>query len=179
MANYSQITQKRIQARLHKRYQTEMAALQTLGFQHLADCLEEMGPFSAISNFLIIPPALLNKEILLIIWPFRLAVANVLLSIMNPPSIALCMGMGIKFYTGFYDGTVIISSDFESRLVSRAEAKVVRLPHRPTLKETWSYHKAEVLRRSEKMSFIAEKITFGDYVLMSRFEEDPSQYEFK
>jgi hypothetical protein len=88
------------------------------------------------------------------------------------------MGMGTKFYSIFSDGTMIISSDFMSRAVPSPESKINRLGPHSTLEQTWSFHKAEVLRRSRAMEFLSERMTFGDYVLMSAFEEDPSQYVF-
>jgi hypothetical protein len=86
------------------------------------------------------------------------------------------MGMGIKFYSVFSDGTVIISSDFTSSLVPRQGAKIIRLPPRSILDETWAYHKAEILRKSREVEFLSETMSFGDYVLISAIEEDPSQY---
>ncbi len=178
MAQYSQITNHRIQSRLHKRYSEEIATLTKLGFHHLAYCQEDHGPYSALTQFPIIPIALRNREFLMIKWPFRLASANVLLATENPSSIALCMGMGVKFYSVFSDGMLIISSNFKSGLIPREGAKIIRLQPQPTLIETWASHKAEILRKSRDVDFLSEMMTFGDYVLMSSIEEDPSQYSY-
>lgn len=176
MTTYSQITDNRIQSRINKRYSTEITALKDLGFHPLAYCLEDHGPYSALSQFPIIPLSLRYKEILIIKWPFRLASANILLSTDDPPNIALCMGMGVKFYSVFSEGALVISSTFLSRMVPRQGSKIVRLPPQPSLQETWSVHKTEVRRRSYEAEFLTDVITFGDYILMSGFEEDPSQY---
>jgi hypothetical protein len=172
MVNYSQITGNRIQSRLNKRYGAEISALKNLGFHHLAYCLEDHGAFSALTQFRIIPLALSHGEILTIKWPFRLASANILMAFENPPSIALCMGMGIKFYSAFYEGTVVISSTFMSAMVPRDGSKVIRLPPKRSLQETWSAHKAEVMKQSHQAEFLTDVMTFGDYVLMSGFEVD-------
>lgn len=178
MAQYSQITNPRTQSRLRKRYGNEINALTKLGFHHLAYCQEDHGPYSALTQFSIIPLALSHREFLLIKWPFRLASANVLLATENPSSIALCMGMGVKFYSVFSDGTVVISPTFRSSLVPNAGAKIIRLQPQPTLIETWASHKAEILRKSREVDLLSEMMTFGDYVLMSAIEEDPSQYSY-
>jgi hypothetical protein len=86
------------------------------------------------------------------------------------------MGMGVKIYSAFTDGTVLISSSFPSSLLPRPGAKIIRLPPQPTLGETWAFHKAEALRKVREVGFLSEIMTFGDYVLMSAIEEDPSQY---
>jgi hypothetical protein len=171
MVDYSQITGSRTQSRLNKRYGAEISVLKNLGFHHLAYCLEDHGPYSALKQYRIIPLALLNGEFLTIKWPFRLASANVLMVFKNPPSIALCMGMGIKFYSAFSEGTVVISSSFLSTMVPREGSKVIRLPPHRSLQETWYAHKTEVIRKSHQAEFLTDVMTFGDYVLMSGFEE--------
>lgn len=176
MASYSQTTNHRIQSRLNKRYRAEITALKDLGFHHLAYCIEDHGPYSALAQYRIIPLALRHGEYLMIKWPFRLASANILMTCAAPPSIALCMGMGIKIYTGFSEGTVVISSTFFSPMIPREGAKIIRLPHQLSLQETWSAHKAEVMKKSHEKEFLTDLMTFGDYVLMSGIEEDPSQY---
>jgi len=176
MVKYSLISNQATHVRLEKRYEYEISNLRNLGFQHLAYCLEDHGPYSALTQFLVIPLALSKREILIFNWPFRLASANVLLSTQNPPSIALCMGMGIKFYSSFSDGTLIISSDFKSSAIPRTGSKINRLQLQLTLKDTWAYHKAEVHRRLQDVNPLAEVMKFEHYVKMSGIEEDVSQY---
>jgi hypothetical protein len=176
MSEYSQITDRQLQERLRRRYSSEVNVLELLGFRHLAYCLEEQGPFSALSQFPIIPLALVKRELLLIRWPFRLASANVLMSIENPPSIALSMGMGTKIYSTFLDGKVVISSDFQGSAVPRTGSNIIRLPPLPTLEAAWSGHREASLGRSREVGFSADRLTFEDYVRISELEEDPSQY---
>ena len=70
----------------------------------------------------------------------------------------------------------MISSNFSSSLIPREGANIIRLSPRFTIEETWSYHQAEALRKSMEVEPLSEIMTFGDYVLMSTIEEDPSQY---
>ena len=176
MAIYTEMTNKGIQSRLDKRYATNIQALQDLGFYHLAYCQEDHGPFSALKHSLAAILAMQKKEVLLINWPFRLSLANVLMAAENPPTIALCMGLGVKFYSSFYDGTVMISSDFSSRSFPQAGANILRLPSQGNLTDTWAAHQAKALAISEDMEFLSEKMSFGDYVLMSNFEEQAVQF---
>jgi hypothetical protein len=176
MAKYSLIRNEATHSRLEKRYEYEISSLKKLGFRHLAYCLEDHGPYSALTQFLIIPLALSNREILIFKWPFRLASANVLLSAQNPSSIALCMGMGVKIYSGFSDGTMVISSNFISSAIPRTGSKITRLQPQYTLEETWTLHKAEVQSRLQEVNPLAEVMKFEHYVKMSELEEDVSQY---
>ena len=176
MVNYSLIHNQGTCSRLDKRYGREIGSLKSLGFHHLAYCLEDHGPYSAITKILVIPFSLFKDEILIIKWPFRLASANVLLSTKNPTSIALCMGMGIKFYSGFSDGTLIISSNFTSSAIPHTGSKITRLPPKPTLQDTWDSHKEVVLRRLQDVKPLSEDMKFDHYVQLSALEEDVSQY---
>jgi hypothetical protein len=176
MVKYSELIDVATHSRLEKRYRNEIVSLGNLGFRHLAYCLEDHGPYTALTKFLIIPLALSKGEILLFRWPLRLASANVLLSIQDPPSIALCMGMGIKFYSGFSDGTIIISSDFGSSLIPHERSRITRLPPQQSLRDTWFHFKSEVHRKLQNVDPVAESMKFEHYVNMSAVEEDISQY---
>ncbi len=176
MAKYSLITEDSLQSRIEKRYFQEISSLKQLGFQHLAFCLEDHGPFSALTQLPVIPLAYYNGEVLVFKRPLSLGSANVLMSTENPAAIALCMGMGTKIYSAFSDGTVVISSDFASSAVPRVGSKLVRLPAQPTLNETWAVHKSEVYNRQSEVSLLREAMIFEDYVTISALEEDLSQY---
>ena len=120
----------------------------------------------------------IHREVLVVRRPLRLAAANWLLSHNDPPSIALCMGMGVKFYTSFSDGTRLISSDFTSDAVPRPGSRIVRLPPWPTLGETWNAHKQRAAELASEVRRLALSVGFADYVEMSRVEEDLSQYQY-
>lgn len=178
MAEITKIQNKRLQARLDERYAAQVSALKNLGFFHLAYAAEDHGPFSAFRMFNFILPALMNGELLSFPWPFRLASANLLMETPNPPTIALCMGLGTKFYTLFEDGSIILSTEFTSRRVPKPGSKFTKVPTQPTLQETWDLHKAEALDRAQQIDFLSPTARFGDYVLASAFEEDPTQFDF-
>lgn len=176
MAEYSQITDPKLQARLDTRYAKEVAQLKQFGFRPLAYCLEDLGPYSALKQLPVVLLAFFKGEVLKIQKPFRLGSANMLLTITNPPAIALCMGLGVKFYSLFSDGLLMISSDFQSHAVPHLRSKIVRLPPQPTLEQTWIEHKTQVLKRAAEVELASDRLTFEDYVEMSTLEEDLSQY---
>ncbi len=176
MVEYSQITDSRLQVRLEKKYEKEIADLQRLGYRPLAYCLEVLGPYSALQQLPVLLLAFVKGEVLKIQKPFRLGSANMLLSTANPSTVALCMGLGVKFYSLFTDGLLMISSDFQSHAVPHLKSKIVRLPPQPTLEQTWIEHKTQVLHRAGEVDLISGHLTFEDYVKMSTIEEDRSQY---
>ena len=178
MAEITEIFNKRLQKRLDKRYAEQVNKLKKLGFQHMAYVAEDHGPFSALTMFNFIPPALQGGEVLVIRWPFRLTSANIVMEIADPPSLALCMGLGIKFYTIFENGSVILSSDFTSRRVPKQGSNFTRLPTKSTTQATWNLHRAEALKRSMEFDYLFTKLYLGVYAIISNFEEDPTQFDF-
>ena len=131
MANYEQITDSKLQRRVDESYQQAIEDLLKLGFRYLGDCLEVLGPYSAIYSFLIVALAYRKHEVLRFPPPLRLAVGNRLMSHADPPCFALTMEMGTKLYTGFDDGTLLISSEFVSMAKPRPESPILRLAPRP------------------------------------------------
>jgi hypothetical protein len=176
MVEYTLIAKDRVQSRVRKRYESEISALCGLGFSGLTYCLEDHGPYSALSLLLTIPLALYKREILLLRRPLRLACANVLLSAEEPASIALCMGMGVKIYSMLSDGTVVVSSDFVSSATPGVGSRVVRLPAQPTLERAWAAHRLRVLGKEADVGPLSEATTLEHYAKMSALEDDLSQY---
>lgn len=174
MAEYSQITDPALQRRVDARYRDAVASLQSLGFRRLAYCAEALGPYTALTRLPVLLLAWFHREVLLFPRPLRLAVANVLLAHLEPPSIALCMGMGVKFYTAFSDGTLLVSSDFPSYAVPRPGSCFIRLPPSTTRPETWRAHQEQVKRLQSEGRGPSPGIGFQDYEAMSDLEESLS-----
>jgi hypothetical protein len=175
MAEYSEIADTTLQARIRDRYLRQVSSLHALGFRHLAYGLEALGPYSVILNF---PILLLSfrKEVIVFPRPLRLAVGNALLSHSDPPSIALCMGMGVKIYSAVADGALVISSDFKTRARPRPESSITRLSPFPSIEETWHAHRVHALARLPEGTSTSAIPSFHQYVEMSHREEDLSQY---
>jgi hypothetical protein len=176
MAEYSEITAPRLQARIRDRYHREITSLGDLGFRHLAYALEALGPYSAILNLPILLLSF-NREVVVFRRPLRFAAGNALLSHSDPPSIALCMGMGVKIYSALTDGTILISSDFDTQARPRAASLITRLSPFPSIGETWRAHREHALARLTQETSRSGHPTFRDYIEMSRREEDLSQYD--
>jgi hypothetical protein len=137
---YSEITDPDTQSRVRTRHSSKIASLQALGFQHFAFCLEALPPYSAISKFPIVL-MMFGKEVLVFPRPARVGVASILLSHSSPSSIAGITGLGIKFYSVFSDGTLLISSNYRSPLVPGSNSRIVQNPYCQTAQEAWLAHR--------------------------------------
>lgn len=177
MTKYTEITDARLKSRVRARYSGEIAVLQAQGFHELACRLESRGPFSAVWHLPILALMRQAKEVLVFPFPLRLALANVLLVHSQPPAIAGCMGMGVKFFTNFSDHSLLISSTLRSHLALQNVAlpepnlQIIRLPPRLTPQEAWLSHKQRVEEMEARGKTIDRTSSFADYVEISRREE--------
>jgi len=177
MANYEEISDPVLDAKVRDRYSKEIASLENLAFRYLASCLESQGRFSAIWQFPVLLLTLPKKEILVFPPPLRLAIANALMCRQDPPTIALCMGMGVKLYTPFEDSTILISSTFQSFAVPHPGSSIIKPPPSLTIGEAWTSHIESVRSLGSVRGGQRDVGTFQDYVMLSHQEEDRSQYQ--
>lgn len=91
----------------------------------------------------------------------------------RPSTIALPLGLGVKLYTGFTDGTLLVSASFASCLQPAVDS-VVKHASKVPLDEAWTLHqrRAEEMERQGKQ--ILQALDFDRYVEMSRHEESAS-----
>jgi len=177
MTKYSEITDARLQARVRARYATEIAVLQGLGFRCLAFKQEARAPFSALLYLPLLPLMIRAKEVLVFPFPLRLGVANVLFVHSDPPSIACCMGLGVKFYTNFSDGCLLLSSTLAHHLalqdpaVRNPVSKIIRTPPVSTANQAWLSHKNRVSELESLGKTVGSTTSFADYIDISDREE--------
>jgi hypothetical protein len=177
MAEYTPIFDPQLQERVRTRYSSDIYSLKNLGFRMLGYCLESLGPFSAIWQSPILLLAWPKKEIIVFRSPLRLGVATPILTHTDPPSLALCMGLGVKIYASFSDGTLLISSNFQSLAVPRVESRIVKPLAFSTIDGAWLAHTNQVAKIQTGGATIRPIHTFDDYVAISKVEEDRSQYQ--
>src|SRR3989441_3294144 len=166
---YTEITDPSIQSRVRARHNLKIAPLQALGFQHFAYRLEALPPYSAISNFPIVL-MMFSKEVLVFPKPARLGVANILLTHSTPSTIAECVGLGIKFYSVFSDGTLLISSSYRSPLVPTSNSQIIQNPHCQNADEAWSAHRQKAAELGVQGLTARNLSSFADYVEIERMK---------
>jgi len=176
MTTCIEITDPKLQSRIRARYGSEIASIQDLGFRHLAFTLEALGPFSAVSKLLLIPLMLQAKEVLAFPFPLRLGTANVVLVHFGPSSMATCMGMGVKFFTNFSDGSLLISSTLPSHAALQnptedSNSNIVRTPPCLTPAQAWLSHKRRIEQLETQGKTICNTDSLQDYADISRRED--------
>jgi len=166
---YTEITDPNVQSRVRTLHASKIASLQDLGFQHFAFCLESLPPYSAISKFPLVL-MLFRKEVLVFPKPARLGLANILLSYSSPSSIASITALGIKFYSVFRDGTLLVSSTYRSPLVPSPNSRIIKNPDCHTAGEAWLAHKQKAAELGARGLTLRILSSFADYVEIEKMK---------
>jgi hypothetical protein len=177
-ADYTQITEPDLQAQVRARYSAEIQSLTAIRFHPLCFYLEQLGPFSALLQLPILLLMLSKKEVLAIRRPLRLGAGFMLLAHPQPPAIALPMGMGVKLYSSFTDGSLLISSTFAPAAVPGPGSPIAKITGLAGTQDTWRLHQDRLRQLEEGGKIVQAQTSFDTYIAMSRQEEDTRRYVF-
>lgn len=107
---YQTISDIGVQQKVRKRYRNSIAELESVGFSELAMCSEQMFPMSALLMVPFVLPMLKNKEVLCVGQGVRLSVCFPVMHHKRHSTYAAIFGLGVKFYTAFQGGAVLLVS---------------------------------------------------------------------
>lgn len=169
--DYILATDPDVHSRIHVRYSRDIESLTKLGFRHLCYYMEQLQPFSAVFQLPMLLLMFLHREVLTIQSPLRIAPGFVLLYQTDPPTIALPMGMGIKLYTGFTEGSILITCTFSNMGAPSPSPYIRRIETTKGLNEAWQIHQSNVREVEGNGKVVLPQVTFNSYVDMSRREE--------
>ena len=105
-----------------------------------------------------------RKEVVVFPKPARLGIANILLSHSSPSSIASITGLGIKFYSVFVDGTLLVSASYRSPLVPGPNSRIIKNPDCQNAKEAWLAHNRKAAELGARGLTLRSIFSFADYV---------------
>jgi hypothetical protein len=162
-----------IQTRVRRRYSRECGALLANGFDELCFYSERLGAYSALLYLPMTLLMLFKGEVLGGHGRFDLGGSYLLMRHRNPGTIALPLGLGIKLYTGFTDGTLLISASFASCLQSSG-GSVVKHASKQSIDETWALHQRRVREAGGQGKQVLQTLDFDRFVEMSRQEDSAS-----
>jgi hypothetical protein len=80
----------------------------------------------------------------------------------SPISIAECLGLGIKFYSVFTDGTLLTSSSYRSALAADPNSQIIQNPHCQSPEEAWLAHKQKSAELELRGSRVQNLSSFAD-----------------
>lgn len=156
------------------RFKDEMDRLRRLGFMEFCCYTELMPKYSALTHLPILFMAKLNRELIGIEPPLRLAMSQPLLVHRAHGTYALVFGMGIKFYTMFTDETGLVTTSFPSQPIQNMILKIYKIVAPGSIEDAWRAHLDETGKYLQDGKSVDESIRFENYVSISRREEDPA-----
>jgi hypothetical protein len=164
----------KVQARVRRRYTHECGELAALGFSEICFYSEQLGPYTGLLYFPMTLLMLVKGEVLGGHGRFDVGGSYLLMYHRDPSTIALPLGLGTKLYTGFTDGTLLVSASFDSCLQPSGDT-VVKHSSKQPLEEAWQQHRqrvAEAIRQGKQVRTASD---FEHYVEMSRQEDGASR----
>ena len=170
---YVQQYDSNIQSRVRRRYSRDYSTLAAQGFDELCFYSERLGSFSAVRYLPMTLLMLFKGEVLGGHGRFDAGGSYLLMRHRHPWTIALLLGLGVKLYTGFTDGTVLISANFDSCLQPAGDTVIKHASALP-LDEIWRLHQRRVEDVKGRGKQIVQALDFDRYVEMSRREDAAS-----
>ena len=162
-----------IQSRVRRRYSGACGTLTAHGFEELCFYSEQLGAYSAVLCLPMTLLMLVKGEVLGGHGRFEAGGSYVLMRHRHPWTIALPLGLGVKLYTGFIDGTVLVTASFTSYL-QPADGSVIKHASKLPLDETWTTHQRHVDEMEGQGKQVMRELDFDRYVQMSRQENNAS-----
>lgn len=134
----------RVQSKVRARFGRVTRELADLGFRELCFYHERFKLFSQ----------LLSLPTFLLMWAYREVVrfhtgsegkaSFILMRHDEPATVAAPLRLGLKLYTGFTDGTLLISTSWLSCALAREGSGVIKDTGKRTVAETWAHHQHRV-----------------------------------
>jgi hypothetical protein len=98
------------------------------------------------------------------------AASFLLLRHTDPETIALPMGMGVKLYSSLSDGTLVVTANFVSTAVPRANAGVRKQSEDMSIEAAWRRHQERMAGFATSATILSAD-SFAIYVRMSQQED--------
>lgn len=173
--NYEQTMDKELMDRVRKRRMHVMYALKQLHFEEYAFFGETVHAFGfsplGCSGVLGMFVALFN-EVTKVDWNLDVTIFNVVMVSRDDSSYAAPFGLGTKFYTGFSDGTCVISANFESEPIRDEHQKIYKFVGARTIDAAWQSHRKQVDAFCAQGKQKVEHLSFAGFLQLTQREDE-------
>lgn len=173
--NYQQTMDKEIMDRVRKRHLQAMYALKQLHFEEYAFFGETVQGFGfsplGLSGVLGMFFAIFN-EVAKVDWNLDVTIFNVAMASRDDSAYAAPFGLGVKFYTGFSDGTCVISANFESAPIRDEQRKIYKFVGAQTLESAWRNHQKQVDAFCMHGKQKVEHLSFAGFLQLTQREDE-------
>lgn len=169
---YRQDNDPELMGGARKRFTDEIGQLRSFGFTEYCCYTELLPNYSAITGIVTYLLAKLNREIIRIETPLRIAMSQPILVHREQGAYALVFGLGVKLYTLFTDGTGLITANFPSQPIQDMQLKLYKFAEPRSIADCWQAHLTETASLQKMGRQVDERIDFENYVMISKREEN-------
>ena len=148
------------------RHQVALEELRAQGFTSVACYTEIAPPLSAIYGFLIVRLMRSFGELVSVRRDLGFEIDVLLMVHPEQTTFVLVNAAGKSFYTGFADGTVLVSTTMHNTVSRYPEEQVYRYGIKG-MKDPWGIHQEKIAELAAEGKEIAPGTQFGDYVQIS------------
>jgi hypothetical protein len=158
-----------IQTKVRARFRGDIETLAGLGFRELVFYREQFGLFSSVLSLPMSLLMLLKREVMRL-EGLRINASFILMSHTDPPTVCVPLALGVKMYTGFTDGFLLVSTNFPSGPAS-GQSRVIKHSSKVPIAEAWATHQQSVRALEAQGKQIHRSVGFDYYVKVSQQEE--------
>ena len=169
-----QIFSHELEQRIRKRYQSEISQLTDLGFDYL---FSDGEAFSLFRLALILPALTVihmrcNGEVIALDDGTKLLVCYPVFISRNKTAFGYASGLGVKFYTAFQDGTLLVSKAYSDANIPAAPM-IVKFAEKASISETWAKHQERIAALEAEGKCVDRQTSFQAYAEISYKETAP------
>jgi hypothetical protein len=166
--DYIQIISPEYEQRIRIRYQSEIGQLQKLGFDYLFSYGES---FQLIRLLLLLPAVAVigswrNRETISIQQGMKFVTGFPVLISTNKNAYAHSFGLGVKFYTTFQDGTLLVSKDFADGDFPSGPM-IIKYAQKASISDTWIEHQKRIAALETEGKRVNHQTSFQAYAEIS------------
>jgi len=172
---YQQTADKEIHDRVRRRHGAIINELKSLNFQEFYFFGETVGALGfspwGCSGFFGMFVALFS-EVTKIERNLGITLFNVVMGSRDYATYAGPFGLGVKFYTGFTDGTCVITANFKTPAIQDEQEKLYKFALAQPVAAAWSIHQDWVNKLSAEGKHTDEPLSFAGYLKLVKREDD-------
>jgi hypothetical protein len=169
--HYQEVGKDKIEYKIRQRYVNFTKELLALDFEEYTFLREMRFPLSAVVLLPLLVNNLWNREMLRIENPLRIVTYRPLLVHEDYASYGTMTVQGVRFYTRFADGGMLVTTNYGYGTHTRPEKGYFRYNLvNATVERTWNSHCYYMKRLESAGRLVSEPLSFKDYVLLSRLD---------
>jgi len=159
-----------LQDKVRARFDRDIEALEALGFREGFFMSETSPLLAAVLQFPVLMAMFVKREVVKLTGLLRYASHHPVLLDEEVPTYAFVFALGVKLYTRFADGGVIISVNFASAAGVRPSGDLEKYAAPLAIDETWILHRHRVQRCEEEGRIVDDRLSAEDFFQMAREE---------